>query len=122
MNTLILAALAGLSQPATIAPQVTPWEEVSEYSGRNKRAYDSRGRYKEPRRLGRNDRVWRGNNGRYYCKRDNGTTGLVIGAAAGGLLGHEVAGQGDKTLGAVLGAVGGGLLGREIDKGDVKCR
>ena len=122
MNTLILAALAGLSQPAVIHPQVTPWEEVSEYSGRNKRVYDSRGRYREPRRLSRNDRVWRGDNGRYYCKRDNGTTGLVIGAAAGGLLGHEVAGRGDKTLGAVLGAVGGGLLGREIDKGDLKCR
>lgn len=123
MNTLILAALAGLSQPATVTPVVAPWApEVAENSNRNHRVYDSRGRYREPRRLSRNDRVWRGNNGQYYCKRDNGTTGLVIGAAAGGLLGHEVAGRGDKTLGAIIGAVGGGVLGREIDRGDVKCR
>jgi uncharacterized protein YcfJ len=95
---------------------------VSHNSSRQHRVYDSRGRYTEPRRLSRNDRVWRGNGGQYYCKRDNGTTGLVIGAAAGGLLGHEVAGRGDKTLGAVIGAVGGGLLGRAIDRGELKCR
>lgn len=123
MNTLLLAALASISQPATTTPVVAPWApEISEHSGRNSRAYDSRGRYSEPRRLSRNDRVWRGNGGKYYCRRDNGTTGLVIGAAAGGLLGHEVAGRGDKTLGAVIGAVGGGLLGREIDRGGLKCR
>ena len=47
-----------------------------------------------------NTRVWRGNDGRYYCKRDNGTTGLLVGAGVGALLGHEVAGSGgDRTLG-----------------------
>lgn len=123
MNTLILAALAGFAQPATVAAEVTPWApEIVQHSDRHRRVYDSRGRYSQPRRLSRNDRVWRGNNGQYHCRRDNGTTGLVIGAAAGGLLGHEVAGRGDKTLGAVLGAVGGGLLGREIDRGGLKCR
>ena len=89
---------------------------------RSHRVYDNRGRYIEPRRISRNDRVWRGNDGRYYCKRDNGTTGLIIGAGVGALAGHEIAGRGDKTLGAVLGGVVGGLLGREIDKGDLKCR
>lgn len=66
--------------------------------------------------------MWRGDDGRYYCRRDNGTTGLVIGAAVGGLLGNQVAGQGDKTLGTIIGAVGGGLLGRAIDRGELKCR
>ena len=89
--------------------------------GRSDR-YDRSGRYRNPRRLSRNDRVWRGRDGRYHCRRDNGTTGLVIGAAVGGLAGHEIAGRGDKTLGAVIGAVGGGLLGRSIDRGDLKCR
>jgi len=88
----------------------------------NKNVYDSQGRYVEPRRLDRSDRIWRGRDSRYYCKRDNGTTGLVIGAAVGGLAGHEIAGSGDKTLGAIIGAVGGGLLGRAIDRGDMKCR
>ena len=125
MNTLILAAaVAGLSLPGvTATPDTAPWSvETAQHSQKHSRLYDSRGRYSEPRRLTRRDRVWRGNNGRYYCRRDNGTTGLVIGAAAGGLLGHEVAGRGDKTLGAILGAVGGGLLGRSVDRGDLKCR
>ncbi|MBW8814685.1 MAG: glycine zipper 2TM domain-containing protein [Caulobacterales bacterium] len=85
-------------------------------------AYDSRGRYVEPRVITRNDRMWRGSDGRYYCRRSNGTTGLVIGAAAGALVGHELAGRGDRTLGTVLGAAAGGLLGREVDRGSLKCR
>lgn len=85
--------------------------------------YDSNGRYREPHRLSRNDRVWRGHDGHYYCRRDNGTTGLVIGAAAGGLLGNELArGSGDRTLATIIGAVGGGVLGQQVDKGDLQCR
>jgi hypothetical protein len=48
----------------------------------NDRIYDRQGRYVQPRAVRANDRVWRGNDGRYYCKRDNGTTGLIIGGAA----------------------------------------
>jgi outer membrane lipoprotein SlyB len=70
----------------------------------------------------RHDHVWRGRDGRYYCRRDNGTTGLVIGAALGALAGNQIDGGRDRTLGAILGAVGGGVLGREIDRGDLKCR
>lgn len=82
----------------------------------NERAY-----YGEP--VYRNSRVWRGNDGRYYCRRSNGTTGLLIGGAAGALLGREVAGDyGDRTLGAILGAAGGALLGREVDRGGSRCR
>jgi len=124
MRTFIIAAaLIGLAMPTAPALADSPrWAQAHGKRAKHKRMYDSRGRYTEPRRLGRSDRVWRGNDGRYRCKRDNGTTGLVIGAAAGGLAGHEIAGSGDKTLGAIIGAVGGGLLGREIDKGDLKCR
>ena len=66
-------------------------------------------------------RIWRDGD-RYYCRRDDGTTGLLIGAAVGGLAGHEIAGRGDKTLGAILGAAGGALLGREIDRDNYRCR
>ena len=31
--------------------------------------------------------MWRGDDGRYYCKKDNGTTGLLIGGAVGGFRG-----------------------------------
>jgi len=86
------------------------------------RNYDDRGRYYEPRRVSRNDRVWRGNDGRYRCERENGTTGLIIGAAGGALLGREVDGGNNRTLGTVLGAALGGLVGRGIDLSDAKCR
>jgi hypothetical protein len=70
-----------------------------------------------------NTRVWQGDNGQYYCKRSNGTTGLLIGGAGGALLGREIAGRnGDRTLGAILGAAGGALLGRAIDKSSARCR
>jgi uncharacterized protein YcfJ len=84
--------------------------------------YDRHGRYYEPRRVASSDEVWRGRDGRYYCKRKNGTTGLLVGAAGGALLGREIDGGRDKTAGTLIGAAAGGLLGREIDRGNAKCR
>ncbi|MET4898381.1 glycine zipper 2TM domain-containing protein [Sphingomonadaceae bacterium jetA1] len=77
-----------------------------------------RGDYRE-RRLGRDDKVFRGRDGRTYCKRNDGTTGLVVGAVGGGVLGNVIGGG---TLGTLLGAGGGALLGRSIDRGKVRCR
>lgn len=77
--------------------------------------------YRE-RRLTRNDRIYRGNDGRYYCRRSDGTTGLIIGALAGGLLGNALDNGRSSTLGTLLGAGGGALVGRSIDRGDAKCR
>ena len=75
--------------------------------------------YGEP--VYRNTRVWRGDDNRYYCRKSNGTTGLLVGGAVGALLGREVAGRGgDRTLGAILGAAGGALLGKSID-GGTRC-
>lgn len=76
--------------------------------------------YGEP--VYRDTRIWRGRDGQYYCRRENGTTGLLIGAAVGGLIGNEVAGRGDRTLGAILGAAGGAILGRSIDRSNSRCR
>lgn len=94
------------------------YDRYDRYDRRGER-YGSRDYYYGDR-VTRNTRVWRGNDGRYYCRKDNGTTGLLIGGAVGGLIGNEVAR--DKTLGAILGAAGGALLGREIDKGGSRCR
>lgn len=125
MRTIILAAAAAaLAVPA--APVLAdPPAHAKAYGKRAKdhdRHYDDLGRYYEPRRISRSDRMWRGDDGHYYCRRDNGTTGLVIGAGVGALAGSELAGRGDRTLGAILGAVGGGLIGREIDRGSLSCR
>ncbi len=97
--------------------------DYRDYGRRDRGNYrgNDRGYYGDP--VYRNTRVWRGNDGRTYCRRSNGTTGLLIGGAAGALLGREVAGNyGDRTLGAILGAAGGALLGREIDNGGSRCR
>lgn len=82
--------------------------------------YDDRRHYDEP--LYRDTRVWRGDDGRHYCRRRDGTTGLIIGGAAGALIGRELAGRGDRTLGTIIGAAGGAILGREVDRGGSRCR
>lgn len=77
-----------------------------------------RGNYKD-RRLGRNDRIYRGRDGRAYCRRSDGTTGLVVGALGGAVLAKLIGGN---TLGTIAGGAGGALVGRQIDRGEVKCR
>ena len=73
------------------------------------------------RHLGRNDRIYRGSDNRYYCKRDDGTTGLIVGGVTGGVLGNVIAPGGSKTLGTIIGAGAGALIGRAIDDGDIVC-
>jgi len=80
------------------------------------------GRYYQQQTLGQNDRIYRGGNGRYYCRRSDGTTGLIIGALGGGLLGNAIAPRGSKTLGAILGGGVGALAGQSIDRNGVHCR
>jgi uncharacterized protein YcfJ len=122
-KSLLVIAAAGLALPAVpAAADPPPWAPAHGHRAKQAQIYDARGQYREPRRLARNDRVWRGDDGRYYCRRDSGTTGLVIGAAAGALLGRHLDGGQDRTLGTVIGAAGGALLGREIDRGGLRCR
>ena len=120
-KTLLALTLAAVAMP-TVPVFADPPHWAPAHGRRAQGLYDSNGRYREPHRLGRNDRVWRGNDGRYYCKRGNGTTGLIVGAAAGALLGRAIDTRGDRMLGTLLGGAGGALLGREIDRGEVRCR
>jgi hypothetical protein len=73
-------------------------------------------------RMTRNDRIYRGSDNRYYCKRDDGTTGLIIGGVSGAVLGNIIAPGGWKTLGTIIGGGAGAVLGRQVDRGDVVCR
>lgn len=75
-----------------------------------------------PRVLGPNDRIYRGRDNRFYCRRDDGTTGLIIGALGGGVLGNVISPGGSKTLGTVLGGGLGAVLGNSIQRGNVTCR
>jgi len=67
-------------------------------------------------------RVWRDSKGRMRCKRPNGTTGLIVGGAAGALVGRAIDTRGERATGTIIGAAAGALVGREIDRSRVKCR
>jgi uncharacterized protein YcfJ len=54
---------------------------------------------------------------RYTDRRcQNGTTGTLVGAIAGGLLGRVIDRRGDRTLGTVLGAGAGALAGNAVER------
>jgi outer membrane lipoprotein SlyB len=109
MRKFILAVSAtAMAIPATFALPVASAEARSNY--------DRNGNY-----VGQ---TWRGRDGRYHCRRSNGTTGLLIGGAAGALVGRSIDGGRHHTTGTVLGAVGGALVGREIQRSNSgrRCR
>lgn len=136
MRTLKTAAMA-LALPGILAASVPAGAAVAGQAsvsgqelgiggwqhGRRSSYYDEgngRRYYDEP--VYSNTRVWRGDDGRYYCRKKDGTVGLIVGGAAGALIGREIAGRGDRTLGAILGGAGGALLGREIDRSSSSSR
>jgi hypothetical protein len=88
--------------------QYNQYGQSSQYS----QYYDRSGYYSGP--------TWRGNDGRYYCRRSNGETGTIVGGAAGALIGSQVAGRGDRTIGAILGGAVGAIIGRSADR-QVRC-
>jgi hypothetical protein len=59
-------------------------------------------------------RTWRDSQGRTRCRRANGTVGIIVGGAAGALVGRAVDGGRHRTTGTLIGAAAGALAGREI--------
>lgn len=104
MRTLIL----GVAAAAMAVPAVT----VPVFDGAAQARHRDRG-YDRDRDYDRR-RYYRG------CRR-GGTTGLIVGGAAGALAGRAIDTRGERTTGTVLGAAAGALLGREIERGR-RCR
>ncbi len=124
IHTAVLASVAAVGFAATPAMAHDDYNDgyyqgrpdtyrQSDYNGRNgydNRGYDDRGRYAARR-----------NNRNYQqCRRNPGTTGTILGAIAGGLLGREIGRGGYRnqpsTTGLIVGAGAGALAGRAIDK------
>jgi hypothetical protein len=102
MRELILRKIMlGLAAAALAAPSVPAVAHGSGY-------YDGK--------------VWRDSQGRLRCKRPNGTTGLIVGAAGGALIGRAIDTRGERATGTILGAAAGALVGREIDRSRYRCR
>ena len=107
-NAILGLAAVTMAVPAISVPA------MAQQRGQYSRYYDNQGYYNGP--------VWRGQDGRRYCRRSNGTTGLIIGGAGGALLGRAIDTRGGRTTGTVLGAVAGALIGREIQRGRSRSR
>lgn len=86
------------------------------------RRYDQRRYSRQYPSNGYSNRAYRGDTYGYQTRRcSNGSTGTILGAIAGGLIGNSVAGRGDRTLGTVLGGGAGALAGRAIDRNGNRC-
>ena len=126
---IALLAISILAAPACVSSNDGPryrdydWNRPDPRYGDYEpgRYYDESRRARE-RRLSKRDRIYRGKDGRYYCRRSDGTTGLVVGAIAGGVLGNIIAPGNSETLGTILGAGGGALIAREIARNNVRCK
>jgi Glycine zipper 2TM domain len=85
------------------------------------------GNYQE-RVLANDDRVYRGTDGRYYCKRNDGTTGLIVGGVGGAVLGNVIDGGRSRAVGTILGGLLGAVAGRAVERGandrngEIRCR
>ncbi|HEX8623749.1 MAG TPA: glycine zipper 2TM domain-containing protein [Allosphingosinicella sp.] len=67
-------------------------------------------------------KTWRDSRGRVRCRRANGTVGIIVGGAAGALVGRAIDGGRNRTTGTVLGAAAGALAGREVARSRRRCR
>jgi len=93
MRKLILAVTA-VTMTVPVLPAATAFAQNGTYQGR----------------------VWRDSHGQMRCKKKNGTTGLIVGAAGGALVGRAIDSHGSRAGGTIVGAAAGALLGRHIDR------
>ena len=139
MRTLTLGLVAAATALTGLTGCTTAYDDGPNTSWRTYRNYDynrpdpqyggyyadqyyvDSPRYRE-RRLTRNDRIYQGRDGRYYCRRSDGTTGLIVGGIAGGALGAALTSGKSEPLGILLGAAAGAAVGNSVDKNNVRCR
>ena len=120
MKKFIIATMAA----ATAITSVPAFGDPPSWAPAHGRRHHDRDRYRDHdyRTTDNGVRYWRGDDGRYYCKRGDGTIGLLAGAALGALLGRAVDTRGERVTGTVLGAAAGALIGNELAKGRTRCR
>ena len=68
--------------------------------------------------------TWQGEDGRSYCRRCDGTTGLIVGGGAGALVGRGIDSRGRRGTGTIIGAIAGAVVGSAIERSanEQRCR
>ena len=118
MKKFIIATMAA----ATAITAVPAFGDPPPWAPAHGRRHHDRDRDHDYRTTDNGVRYWRGDDGRYYCKRSDGTIGLLAGAALGALLGRAVDTRGERVTGTVLGAAAGALIGNELARCRTRCR
>ena len=121
--------ISTLAATAMILPMLAAAPALARDHRHHDRNYDSRdyrsdrydSRYDDRRyddrydaRYDQRPREWRGSDGRTYCRKSDGTVGLIVGAGAGALLGRAVDIRGERATGTILGAAAGALIGKSL--------
>ncbi|MFT4027715.1 MAG: glycine zipper 2TM domain-containing protein [Novosphingobium sp.] len=108
---------------AAPSPRPGGWREPYSTDYDAYRYYRDDARYQE-RRLNSDEEIYRGSDGRYYCKRSDGTTGLVVGAVGGAVVGNVIDGGRNRVAGTLIGGALGALVGKSIDQNsnEYRCR
>ncbi|WP_114226568.1 MULTISPECIES: glycine zipper 2TM domain-containing protein [Sphingomonas] len=103
MRTMLMAlSAASITLPAVMAAPAEARPHYYQDQSYNQNYYQGR--------------TWYDDRGQARCRRSNGTTGLLIGAAGGALVGRAIDTHGHRATGTILGAAAGALLGRSIDR------
>ena len=104
---ITLGAAAALAAVSALPAAAQAHGGNGYYDGRYAQSYND-GYYR--------DRIYRGSRYDRGERRCSGTTGTIVGGAAGALAGRAIDSRGSRTTGTILGLAAGALLGRQVGK------
>ena len=111
---ITLGVAAAAAAATAVIPAAAEAHPRSRANGYYNNAYSSD--YRDYRQSSYDDGRYYGNTSRSGYRRWSGTTGTILGAAAGALLGRAVDNRGSRVMGTVVGGAGGAILGRQVGK------
>ena len=140
MRRLMLGVVMALSVPAFAAPALAQYGGAPDYDqddgygkpdADDQDDYDRGGKYQDevaplPEPQAGDDgeyrgETWRDSEGQLRCRRSDGTVGLIVGGAAGALVGRGIDTRGERGTGTIIGGAVGALIGRAVER-SARCQ